>query len=514
MAAKRILLLDSAGLTAYYWHGGHVRPEGEFHTESSGQEALGEYLRKHRSSVFYLLADVAEEGFQLEDIPYVQGGDRNALLQRRLSQYYYGTTLSLALSLGRAQEGRRDEKILFAALTRAEAFAPWLETLRSADAILAGVYSIPLLLTDCGAQWSGSSGPSLLINITRGGVRQSFFNQGKLQFSRLSQLATRGIDEIGIACAAESAKIHQYLIGQRQIPRGTVLPTRILAHRDQLSSLRGHCLNTNDIEFDFIDLADTARTEGFKDKPTDSRTETLFVHRLAAKTPRRQFAAAAERKLYHLWQARFALSSFAWIVLASCLIFSGKTALHVYELQQNIEKLTAQTAADNHRYKAILDGLPKVALTPDNLRGLIARYDELQKRNPNMAPTLLHLSHALTEMPKIDLVRIDWKTGGESTVGAANTPQTAATTVVSGGPVLDSLDVTAQLPLGLTNDLRAQLALLEAFTARLRSAQFDVRITSMPFEIESAKPLRSRVEQLAAQNIQAPKFSLRIIRKP
>jgi hypothetical protein len=67
---------------------------------------------------------LAEEGFQLEDLPYVQGGDRNALLQRRLSQYYYNTPLSAAISLGRAKEGRRDEKVLFAALTRVETFTP------------------------------------------------------------------------------------------------------------------------------------------------------------------------------------------------------------------------------------------------------------------------------------------------------------------------------------------------------------------------------------------------------
>ena len=66
-------------LTAHHWHAGHVRAEGEFTPEPVGLEALAAYLKEHRGSIFYLLADTAEEGFQLEDLPYVQGGDRNAL---------------------------------------------------------------------------------------------------------------------------------------------------------------------------------------------------------------------------------------------------------------------------------------------------------------------------------------------------------------------------------------------------------------------------------------------------
>ena len=146
MAAKRILLSDGAALVAHLWRAGRLKVEGEFSNEPAGLEALAAYLRKHRSSVYYLLADIAEEGFQLEDLPYVQGGDRDSLLQRRLGQYFYNTPLSLAMSLGRAKEGRRDEKILFAALTRAESFAPWLDTLRESEAILAGVFSVPLVL--------------------------------------------------------------------------------------------------------------------------------------------------------------------------------------------------------------------------------------------------------------------------------------------------------------------------------------------------------------------------------
>jgi hypothetical protein len=247
MATKRILLLDGAFLTAYYWSGGKLKVEGEFTHEPVRLEAFVAYLKQHRSSLFYLLADIAEEGFQLEDLPYVQGADRAALLQRRLGQYYYNTPLSTAISLGRAKEGRRDEKLLFVALTRIETLTPWLDALREAEAILAGVHSVPLVIAEWAPKLLSGSGPVLFVSLSRGGVRQTFFDQGKLHFSRLSQLATHSLDEIGRTCANDAAKIFQYLVAQRQIPRGAALRTMVLAHAGQIPALQDFCRDTGDL---------------------------------------------------------------------------------------------------------------------------------------------------------------------------------------------------------------------------------------------------------------------------
>lgn len=516
MAAKRILLLDGPVLTAHCWSAGRIKFEGEFNHEPVGLEALGAYLRKHRSSLFYLLADLAEEGFQLEDLPYVQGSDRDALLQRRLSQYYYNTPLAAAISLGRAKEGRRDEKVLFAALTRIETFTPWLETLREAEAILAGVYSVPLVLAGFAPQLLGAGGPVLFVSLTRGGVRQTFFDNGKLHFSRLSQLATRGLDEIGRTCAADSTKIFQYLVAQRQIPRGVPLRTVILANAGQMPDLQEFCRNTNDLHFEFIDLGVTARQLGLKDLPADSNADNLFIHCLATRTPSRQFAPDTERRFHKLWQLRFALTSAAWIVLASCLLYAGKTALNVYELGEAIDTTKSTIAADTQRYKSILEGLPKVNLSPENLRLLIGRFDALQKRNPGLEPLLTHLSLALNENSRIELTRLTWKItdrldGGEKTADDAKRGGALPAAPV-GTTSWMAIEIQAQLPLGLVTDQRAQIELIEGFATRLRDKQTDVRILSRPFDIESDKPLKSTGDRGEAQATDVPKFSLRLAR--
>jgi hypothetical protein len=515
MAAKRILLLDGPQLTAHYASGGRISVEGEFSHEPVGLEAFSAYLKKHRSSLFYLLADIAEEGFQLEELPFVQGNDRTALLQRRLSQYYYNTPLSTAISLGRAATGRRDEKLLFAALTRVDTFTPWLDALREAEAILAGVYSMPLVLAGCGPQMVGQEGQVLFISVTSGGVRQTFFDQGRLHFSRLSQLATRSLDEIGRTCANDSAKIFQYLVAQRQIPRGASLRTLVLASPAQIPVLQDFCRDSNELRFEFVDIAAAAHQQGLKNLPVDSNADQLFMHCLATRTPAQQFAPAVERRFYTLWRIRSALTSAAWIALAGCLLFAGKTSLNIYELREQTDATAAVTAADTQRYNAILEGLPKVDLTPDKLREVIARFEALQKRTPAMEPLLIHLSHALNDNLRIELTRLSWAIVDNLNTGAKAAPEPGrppgpAAAAAKGSWV--TLEIQAQLPLGLVTDQRAQIELIDNFAARLRDAQTDVRITSRPFDIESDKPLKSAGEAGELRAADVPKFSVRIAR--
>ena len=511
MAAKRILLLDGPLLTAHYWNAGHIKVEGEFSPGPAGLEALAAYLKKHRASIFYLLADIAEEGFQLEDLPYVQGGDRNALLQRRLGQYYYNTPLSAAISLGRAKEGRRDEKILFAALTRIETFTPWLDTLREAETNLAGVYSVPLVLAGCGSQLLGDGGPVLFVSLSRGGVRQSFFDEGKLHFSRLSPLATKSLAEVARTTANDSAKIFQYLLAQRQIPRGTPLRTMVMAHAGQIPALEEYCRSSSELQFEFIDLAATARQQGLKDIPVDSNADNLFIHCLATKTPAQQFAPAAETRIHKLWRIRFALTSTAWLVLSGCLLYAGKTGLNLYELRDSIEATRATTATDTRRYNTILDSLPKVGISPDTLRALIGRFDILQKRSPAIEPLLIDLSLALNDNPRIELASLSWKIADSLDAGE-KVAAGAAPAVAPAAGVWSVIEINARLPLGMMSDKRAQIELIESFAARMRIPSTDVRILSRPFNIESDKPLRSASDKGEAQLADAPKFALRIAR--
>lgn len=535
MANKRILLFNGSRLTAYFWRNGQLHSEGEFHPHVDGTDgtsgtngltAFANYLTQNHTSHFYWLADISEESFLLETIPPVKGRDRNALIARRLKQNFYSTPFAIALSLGRSSEGRRDEKVLLAALNRPEALNTWLEVIRENGIILAGIYSVPLILAEYAPRWLIDTRPTLLINQTASGIHQSFFDQGKLQFSRLTSITPpinttalpKGPDNevIAQAITRESVKTVQYLISQRQLTPNTPVRVAVLISVEQKPAVQSHCQSLDLLQYDFLDLETLAQQEKLKPPPARLTADQLLMHCLVKKPPALQFAPPSERHFYQLAQIRLALTAIAIITLVSGLLFAIKTALDTSRLEQATSRTQLQTAMTTQRYNALLDSLPKTSISPENLRAVMTRYETLQKRAADPSPLLAHLSQALDATPQVELVTLDWKI--ENTLSNAlkalgpSLDGTADINPANGGP-WTTLKIQARLPLGLAADMRQQKTLIDTFIQRLQQPRIKVQLLSMPFDIESGKPLKSMQETSNGVSETMPMFSL-IIAQP
>lgn len=518
MPQQRLLYLDTNHLSTLLWHGGTLREEGVFPHDDAGAAAFAEYLAQHRRSNFRLLADVTDEGFQIEALPYTQGADRGALLARKLGQYFYGSPLTTAISCGREKTGRRDEKFLFTGLTQPKLFEPWLAALRAAEAPLAGIHSLPLLGAALVAKLPPVRERCLLVSVTRGGIRQSYFENGQIKFSRLSPMASGGAAELAAGCAAEAAKIYQYLLGQRLLARGAPLSVIVLAHPAQTGTFLEHCKNTEELQFALHDLHAACKTVGLKTLPRDSRCETLFLHLLAQNPPREQFAPPPERRFHRLWQFRSWLVKAGAFALLGCLLFAGREALSILESRATTADLLQQAEADMQKYQAIQKTFPPMPASTDNLRAVMNRFDDLEKRSASIEPLYHAVSRALGEVPKVDIERIQWQLSGNPDEGQKfladprkATPPPAAAAADKNG-MHEIAIVHGLLPASMAADQRGQLATVNAFADALRKdAALKVTVQRMPFDIESGKSLKSssESEQATAQL----KFVIHLSRK-
>lgn len=506
MTARRLLLLDANRLTAYRWQAGGPYEEVSFAPGEAGCAVFGAYLREQRASLFYLLVDVVDESFQIEDVPHLQGSDRRELIGRKLGQLFYGSPLSLALSLGRLKEGRRDEKVLFAGLTGHAYIEPWLAALREAEAQLVGIYSQPQMIAELLGKTDGD-GRMLAISISRAGLRQTFFDAGRLRFSRLTPMATGRAEDLAAACATETHKICQYLAAQRLIARDLPLRTLVLAHPAQFGAFTAQCPNTPERQIELIDLAALARKHGLASPPPDSSGERLFLHLLAKRTPRHQFAPPAERRHYRLWQARFGVRALAAGALAASLLFAGAQALHLHALDGKNAETRADIELGKRRYDAMLAGLPKIPMSTDELRALTDRDDLLARRAVGPEPLLRHIGRVLDGAPQVDLTRIDWRLADSADEAAPGTGHGPATTRAAGNYAVALL--LAQLPLAMAGDHRGQLEAIDSFADALRGGDTQVKVVSLPFETESGKSIKSG----EAKQAEPPKFVVRVAQK-
>lgn len=504
MPARRVLYLDSNQLDAYLWRAGSLTLEGRYPANGEGVAAFTAYVAARRGSLFHLVADVADEGFHYEAVPHVAGKDRQALLERKLSQYFYGSPLTCAVSLGREKAGRRDERLLFAALTRPQAVETWLAVLRAAEARVAGIYSLPLATPGVAARLGMRQPRLMMVSAGRGGVRQTFLEKGQLRFSRFTPLPDAGLKELATACAQEAARTYQYLVGQRLLPRGTVLPVLVLANSDHWLIFSDRCRSTDELEVQLVDTGAAAKAAGLKTAPAGSLSETLFLHAVVANPPPAQFAAPAELRPYRLWQASFALQAAGAAVLVACLAVAGRDWLEVMTLRERLDTLSAAARTDQQRYASLMASLPPLPVPVQELRAVVGGFERIEQQGIGPLPLYRELAAVLDRQPRVELDRIEWSLPGVD--GAPSRDADNRPPRYGEGMIFAHLTGEPSL------DQRAQIEAVNAFAAALRRNP-DLRVTviRMPIDIESGKALRSGDTLPAAE---APRFALRVGEQP
>ncbi|WP_291992449.1 hypothetical protein [Candidatus Accumulibacter sp. ACC003] len=304
MHARRLLYLNGHQLSAYHWQAGVLIAEGSFDAGNVGSLPFAGYLAQHSKSIFSILANVSEEGFHIETIPFLRGGDRRAIIARKLGQLFFNVSLSASLSLGHQKSRRKDERILLAAFTNHELFAPWLAAMANAEVALAGIYSLPLLGPLLLKKLGVARDPCLLLSIQDQSIRQSYLENGELHFSRLTPLTNSSIGGIAQTFASEAAKLQQYLVSQRLIGRQQPLVAYLLAHANTRKAIESSCIDRDTLVFAILDIEESARLCGLKALPENTHCEPLFLNLLATDPPRSQFADDELRHNYHLWLLR------------------------------------------------------------------------------------------------------------------------------------------------------------------------------------------------------------------
>lgn len=512
MPQRRLLHIDANQLAAFGWQGGRLRPEGTFPASPSGVEGFAAYLKGYPHSHFYILADVAEEGFHCDTVPHVRGRDRKALLDRKLGQHFYGSRLAAALSQGRERTGRGDERILFAALTRPEMFEPWLACLRDAQARVAGLYSLPMVSASLVHQIAPGLARCLLISVGRAGMRQSYFEQENLRFSRLSPLQGSGTQEIASVCAAEAAKTYQYLAGQRLIPRGTAMPALVLAPAARLRALAAACPNSEELRFEFVDQEAAARTCGVRSLSLQPFSDEVFLEMLVRKPPRVQFAGPSERRYHRLSETRFAVVGSAAVVLLTCLLFAAGQAYELIGLRRETAATQALTEAGAGRYRAMVQASPQTPASIDTMRSVLARYETLEKRSAPMEELMRRVAAALDQSPAVEIERIDWSLTSRAAEHPTQLLQPPAGNAADQDHgIVTAVVVSALLP-APSADPRGTLDAINAFLAVLRrDPTLEVSVLRLPFDTEPGKYLRGGGDTPAAR--EQVRFALRVSHK-
>ncbi|MFT3847550.1 MAG: hypothetical protein QM739_02415 [Propionivibrio sp.] len=508
MTTHRLLYLSAHRMTAYRWHSGALASEGAFVTGDEGYQQFADYIKQQRRSRFALLANVSEEGFHLETIPFLQGKDRAAVIARKLGQQFFNAPLTASLSLGYEKSKRKDERVLLAALTNNEHFAPWLNAMASQGAELSGLHSLPLVSAALLKRLKIAAEPCLLLTVQDQSIRQSYFEKGELHFSRLTPLQNSSVSGIAQTFAAEAVKLQQYLASQRMIGRNQPITAHVLAHGSAMKAIQASCGDTPTIRFSFLSIEECAGKTGLKTVPADSHSETLFLNLLRVDPPRLQFANDDQRHGYHLALIRSALHATGAFALAGCLLYSVKLWYDTYQVTQETETLRGESLLARQRYAEIVATFPPIPTDNATLRQVIDRYVDIERQTAGPDGLYRELSHALAVVPAVELDALEWRVGGTDAASGQAANDTRSAAIPNNG---EALVVRGTLHTGADANARQTLAAFNKLIDALKNnPALQVSVLQSPFDIESGKSLKG--SDTAADDDKPRAFSLQIVR--
>lgn len=490
-----LLFLSAGHLHVQLMVRGKIATQREFSDTSEGHEDFATFLQTVRCPT-YLLVDLIEEDFRQESVPHLTGSNRTSMLQRKFEQFYRGTPFHQATLLQRQKSGRRDDDILFSALTNPSLLTPWLNILVAKQTPLAGIYSVPQISAPLIKDHPSEH--LLLISWEKpAGLRQTYFSEHRLQISRLTPLSS-GVS-FQDAVVTELSRTYQYLKSLSLLPSGQHLDVRLLGHSHDLTELQTRFPEGANIRYEYVDLEDAAKQLKIDYRFTDSDASQIFLHQLAIKPPNVNYANASHAHHYHLWQLRRALNLASAALLLGSLLWATADIWQSKLSADETESLNLQAQNFGNATQQITATFPSTDASASDMKIAVAGMHKLGQYGPIPNEILIPLSAVFDRFPKMELYELAWQMNSAEPVAEGTRPDIPAQVISLKGRLIE-----------LDYSYRAALDYLAQFQQELSKQGYQVTILKKPLDIS---PSGSLSDQHGESNNELD-FSLRLSRRP
>ena len=493
MLTRHLLHLSNEELVAVPWRFGRPLAEYRFPANADGLAGFRSYLAGWQNVPTYLAVDLIEEDFRIETLPHLRRFDRRTVVQRRLGQMYRGTPFRLAMLQGRESTGRRDDIMLCTAITQSDSLTAWLDVLGEQRIPLLGIYPTALL----GEQLLRALAlPALQVLVAtplgQGAVRISFFQQGRLKFSRISEHSGQsGVDEVA-RIREETRKTLQYVSAQSWFERTQPPAILVIATPALAAQIRERWV-AQDSSAQVITPAALAERLRLPTLASGASATAILLQLLMQRPPQAQLAPRERVRDGRLWYARTALFALSGAVGLAAIMLAALDLRHGLNVRARQQSVQAELAGDRRDVARLQASLPASDTPPDLMSATVRFHQNEVLHRPQLQDFVQALSVALQQQPAIALQRLSWSVG--------TTPPPASVNGVRDGggsaaaSAADSALLNGAMPRTFFVDVRIEgevqgaaarhaqaLAEVDALAAHLGAPSRQVQVIVPPFD--------------------------------
>ncbi|MGB9094447.1 MAG: hypothetical protein WCB93_10055 [Gallionella sp.] len=495
MKQALLLFLSADRLHVQLVAGGETVQQHDFTDTPEGRDGFASLLQAVKCPA-YLLTDLIEEDFRHEIVPHLMGSSRDALFKRKFDQFYRGTPFRKATLLQRQKTGRRDDDILFSALTNPGLILPWLDIMLAQQTPLAGIYSVPQISEPLVKDLASKH--LLLISWEKfSGLRQTYFSDHRLQISRLTPVhADLTFQD---AVVNELGRTYQYLKSLSLLPSGQTLDVRILCHANDRSELQNKLPNDADVRYEFADIDEVGKKLRLKQRFTDSDASQIFLQQLATNRSGTNYASAEHTRYYSLWQLRRALNWGSVVLMSASIVWAATTIWQSGVNSTAASELSAQAQRLAQEASQITKSFPVTDTPAADMKSSVSVMRKLDQYGAAPQSVLEPISAALDRFPQIGINEMDWHESATEPVAAKTRADVPAQVIMLKGDMQ-----------GFGDDYRAALAYLDSFKQDLSQRGYQVTVLTKPLDVSPTGSIANQSE--AGENKLA--FSFRLAWRP
>jgi hypothetical protein len=532
---RHFLYLTNTRLVSMTTQGKRIVARREFAVTGAGVSEFEHQVARMAARPTHLFVDLADEDFRLDTIPHVGAGDRGAIFARKLQQIFRNTPYRHAEMQGRETEGRRDDRVLYTAVTNPEVLRPWVEVLERFEVPLEGIYSAAVFSSVLLEELDLEFAHTLLVTFTPGeAMRQTYFKGGEIKFSRLTPLDLSEGQGLGAFVAEETMRTWQYLDSLRHFGPDDRLEACVLIHANDRAAVQPELRDFAQLQYRVLDIEQASMKLALKPPPLDSTAEEVMVHLYLIHPSPNHFALPELRRHALLRRARIGLRQASAAILAAGLLWGG---WHVFGAAQGADaeqRVEEQLAAVQREHDEIVRSTPSLGVGGSTMRDTVAFYNGWIRTFPSLPDFVVPVSGVLARHPGVRITQLSWiATDDAKAMPALATPtasrqappvKTSARSVEAPPPAQSAeaanafaggryevalLEATVSVPVDDFRGAIGQAQNLADDLARIPGTTADV--LESPLDLRSSLQMQGRLETTQPATMET-RFVLRVVR--
>ena len=522
MADKLLIAISAHDATVADWRGRQVIECRTFDHGEEGLSAFKDYLANFDGIPVHIMVDAVEEDYRFESLPHTSGGERAAMVSRKLKQHYRNSPYVAATLLGRDSDKRRDDRFLFSALTNPELIAEWLQAVVARGLPVAGIYLLPMVSASLIEKFSEKAPNMLLVAQHTNGLRLTYFRDRQFRLSRLTRGDSGRAENRVRYFAEEISNTRLYLHALRTMTLDEPLRVLLVDRAEELADVASGVSRENpSLECVRFGRQELSARLGISEALLESSPYAVYLQLLGLKEPSSNLAPATVTVGYRRHQARRAVYAGCGAVAAAALVWTGVNVYTMMALQGETEDAARQTTLLAAQYQEVTRQFPQAPASAENLKKAVEIAQKLRESSHNPQRMMTLVSRAVEATPAVVVKELGWKFGAteiEAETRARRSPAERAEPAAAAAAQArkESAVIEGEIR-PFRGDYRSAIATINGFAARIGEQPdvAEVRVVKLPLNVNPSLTLSGNTIDTPEQSQNATaEFKLLVVLKP